>query len=210
MSPSTSVRRRRFRSLARAFSWHRRKLAVVAAILAVLTGVAAVNPEGPPTRRVVRATTQLTGGATIRAGDLELDDIAAAAAPAGAVGDLGPVVGAVLSGPVAEGQVITPLDLLADRSTLPAGRVIAPLRLADTDLAGLLRPGEIVDVMGADPQAAKAAVVASGVRVVTIPAVEGADTARNAGALVLVEVTLAEAAALARAAVSGTLTVLWR
>ena len=183
---------------------------MVAAILAVLTGVAAVNPEGPPTRRVVRATTQLAGGALIRAGDLEQDDIAAAAAPAGAVQDPAAVIGEVLAGPVAEGQVITPLDLLADRSTLPVGRVIAPLRLADTDLAGLLRPGEIVDVMGADAQVAKAAVVASGVRVVTIPAVESADTASNAGALVLVEVTVAEAAALARAAVSGTLTVLWR
>lgn len=206
-----SVRRRRFRSLARAFSWHRRKLAVVAAILAVLTGVAAVNPEGPPTRRVVRATSQLAGGTVIRAGDLELDDIAAAAVPDSAVRDLTDVVGAMLAGPVAEGQVITPLDLLRDRTTLPPGRVIAPLRLADTDLAALLRPGEIVDVVAADAQAARAAVVAAGVRVVTVPAVDSADpTAANAGALVLVEVTPAEAAALARAAVSGTLTVIWR
>lgn len=209
MSQSTSARRR-FRSLARAFSWHRRKLAVVAAVLAVLTGVAAVNPEGPPTRRVVRASSQLPGGAVIRAGDVELADIPSAATPVTAIGDRAEVIGSMLVGPVAEGQVITPLDLLTDRSTLPAGRVIAPLRLADIDLAGLLRPGEIVDVMSADAQAATAAVVASGVRVVTIPAAETADTGPRSGALVLVEVTTAEAAALARAAVTGTLTVLWR
>jgi len=209
VSQSTSARRR-VRSLARAFSWHRRKLAVVAAVLAVLTGVAAVNPEGPPTRRVVRASSQLPGGAVIRAGDVELTDIPSSATPVTAIGDPAEVIGSMLAGPVAEGQVITPLDLLADRSTLPAGRVIAPLRLADIDLAGLLRPGEIVDVMGADAQAGTAAVVASGVRVVTIPAAETADTGPRSGALVLVEVTPAEAAALARAAVSGTLTVLWR
>jgi pilus assembly protein CpaB len=209
VSQSTSARRR-FRSLARAFSWHRRKLAVVAAVLAVLTGVAAVNPEGPPTRRVVRASSQLPGGAVIRAGDVELADIPSAATPVTAIGDRAEVIGSMLVGPVAEGQVITPLDLLTDRSTLPAGRVIAPLRLADIDLAGLLRPGEIVDVMSADAQAATAAVVASGVRVVTIPAAETADTGPRSGALVLVEVTTAEAAALARAAVTGTLTVLWR
>ena len=159
---------------------------------------------------MVRATTQLAGGAVIRAGDLDVGEIAAADAPDSVVDDPADVIGAMLTGPVAKGQVITPLDLLADRTTLAAGRVVAPLRLADTDLAGLLRPGEIVDVMSADAQAGRAAVVATGVRVVTIPAVGSVEPATSAGALVLVEVTPAEAAALARAAVSGTLTVLWR
>jgi len=201
--------RRPLRALARAVSWHRRKLAVVAAIAAVLTGVSAVNPEGPPTLRVLRATSQLAGGAVVNSSDLEVTEVVRGAEPVGALSDPDEVIGRRLAAPVAEGQMFTALTLVSVRTALPGGRVVAPLRLADADLAGLLRPGEIVDVVMADSQSAKASVVASGVRVVTIPAVAEQDQAQS-GALVLVEVDSAQAAVLARAAVSGTLTVIWR
>lgn len=208
MSPMTG-RSHPFRSLARAFSWHRRKLAVVAAVAAVLTGVAAVNPEGPPTLRVVRATTQLAGGSVVRAGDLEVADIVAVDAPVGALSDPGSVIGQRLAASIAEGQVLTGLAMTADRGGRARGQVVAPLRIADADLAQLLRPGELVDVVAADAQSEKAAVVATGVRIVTVPA-GSSDQQAQTGALVLVEVDEAEATRIARAAISGTITVIWR
>ena len=182
---------------------------MVAAIAAVLTGVSAVNPEGPARLQVLRATSQLAGGAVINRTDLEVAEVVREDAPVGALSDPDEVIGRRLAAPVAEGQMFTGLTLVSVRTALPRGRVVAPLRLADADLAALLRPGEIVDVVLADSQSAKASVVATGVRVVTIPSVAEKDQAQS-GALVLVEVDPAQAAVLARAAVSGTLTVIWR
>ncbi len=190
-------------------SWHRRKLAVLAAAAAVLSGVAAVSPEGPPTLSVVRAATQLAGGVVLTAADVELVEVVAADAPEGAVSEPADVVGQRLAAPVAEGQVLTGLALISTRAAGAPGQVVAPLRLADADTVALLRPGEVVDVIAADQQTTKAAVVATRVRVVTIPAV-GEQDGSQAGALVLVEVSPEEATSLARAAVSGALTVIWR
>lgn len=209
MTQPSPPRRHPWRNLARAVSWHRRKLAVLAAVAAVLTGVAAVNPDGPPTLTVVRTRAQLAGGSVVGSGDVELAQVAVADAPAGAATDPAEVVGRRLAASVAEGQVLTGLALLSTRTSGVPGRVIAPLRLADSDIAALLRPGEIVDVVAADQQSTRAAVVASGVRVVTIPATPEQDSSQT-GALVLVEVNPDEATAIARAAVSGALTVIWR
>jgi Flp pilus assembly protein CpaB len=87
--------------------------------------------------------------------------------------------------------------------------VVTPLRLADADLAALLRPGDLVDVIAADDQSASPSTVATAVRVVTVPdPMDGAEA--SSGALVLLEVTPETARALAQAAVSASLTVIWR
>ncbi len=77
------ARRRPLRALARAASWHRRKLAVLAAIAAVLTGISAAAPEGPAMITVVKAKSQLPGGTVVSASDLVLDRVVAADAPKG-------------------------------------------------------------------------------------------------------------------------------
>ena len=46
--------------------------------------------------------------------------------------------------------MMTPLTAIAARTSVSPGHVIAPLRLADTALAALLRPGDVVDVIAAD------------------------------------------------------------
>jgi Flp pilus assembly protein CpaB len=89
---------------------------------------------------------------------------------------------------------------------------MAPLRLGDAGMAALLHPGDVVDVVAADAESAKATVVADGVRVITVPQARddpGTDP-ESGGALVLLDVDRATAAILARAAVSATLTVVWR
>jgi len=204
--------RRPLLSLGRAVSWHRRKLAVLAALAAVLTGLAGAAPDGPPTLSVVRATSELPGGTRIAGADLELAHVVAADAPRGALTDPAEAVGQLLAAPVVEGQIITPAALTTARAVTSRGRVVAPLRLADADLAALLRPGDHVDVIAADPQSAQADVVAHGVRVVTVPRADNPDDSSQAtaGTLILIEVDPGTARVLARAAVSATLTVIWR
>jgi Flp pilus assembly protein CpaB len=204
--------RRPLLSLGRAVSWHRRKLAVLAALATVLTGLAAAAPEGPPTLSVVRVTHEVPGGTRLAAADLELARVVADDAPRGALTELAGAVDHLLAAPVAEGQIITPAALTTARAGTSRGRVMAPLRLADADLVELLRPGDHVDVIAADPQSDQADVVARSVRVVTVPrASEPAQSSEAAaGRLILIEVDPETARVLARAGVSATLTVIWR
>ena len=153
---------------------------------------------------------QLPGGTVLSAADLQLRSVAAADAPRGARDGVDELVGRTLAAPAAEGQIVTDLALVAARSAVAAGHVVAPLRLADPGLVRLLRPGDLVDVIGADEQTSRASVVAPAVRVVTVPAVDQAAAPESSGGLVLVEVSPTAATALAQAAAAGSLSVTWR
>jgi pilus assembly protein CpaB len=198
-------------ALARAASWHRRKLAVVAAIAAVLTGISAAAPAGPVMITAVRARTQLAGGTVLSASDIGVDRVAAADVPDGVVTDPDDLVGKTLAAPVAANQMMTLLATTSSRSAVAADHVIAPLKLADSAQAALLQPGDVVDVVAADAEAEQAVVIAARARVVTVPEVPD-DRAGPApeGALVLVDVDAQTAAALAQAAASATLSIIWR
>jgi Flp pilus assembly protein CpaB len=160
---------------------------------------------------VVMARSQLPGGTVISASDLMLDRVAASDVPDGVLTDELALVGKTLAAPVAENQMMTSLITTAARTSVSPGHVIAPLRLADTGLATLLRPGDVVDVIAADAQAEQAAVVAAGARVVTIPELpdEGVGPAPE-GVLVLIDVDSRTASVVAHAAASATLSIIWR
>jgi Flp pilus assembly protein CpaB len=177
----------------------------------VLTGISAAAPEGPATITVVKAKSQLPGGTVVSGSDLVLDRVAASDVPEGVVTDPHALIGKTLAVPVAENQMMTPLTAIAARTSVLPGHVIAPLRLADTALATLLRPGDVVDVIAADTQAEQAVVVAAGARVVTIPEPpdEGPGPGPD-GALVLIDVDIQTASAVAQAAASATLSIMWR
>ena len=200
MSPPRR-RRRLLRDLRRAVSWHRRKLAVVATIAAVLSAVSAAAPSGPPTVRVVRATAELPSGALVGAQDVSVAEVAEDSLPRGALADPELVIGHRVLGPVAEGQVLTRLHLLAGQVGVAAGEVVSPLRIADPEVASLLHPGSVIDVIAADLEGAAATVVAREVEVLAIPPPQSG-TANGAaeGALVLVEVDDKTAILLAQAA----------
>lgn len=86
------------------------------------------------------------------------------------------------------------------------GRVAAPVRIGDAGAVGLLRIGDLVDVVAADPQGRReAAVVAVGAPVVALP--RASDTALASGGLVVLAVTEETARALAAASVSAYLSV---
>ncbi|WP_152361340.1 SAF domain-containing protein [Microlunatus speluncae] len=199
------------RSLIRAVSWHRRKLAVIAAVLAVLTGINAAAPRAPDTVTVLRAVEFLPGGGPVAATQVRLEAVVAEAVPEDALTDPAQAVGRILAAPVPKGQVLTGSDLVGDR-TLRPGRVLAPVRLADSGLAAVLRPGDVIDIVAADGQGGPAGTVARGVRLVTIPGADGS-TGRSdsaAGVLVLVEVDDETALGLARAGSTSALSVIWR
>jgi pilus assembly protein CpaB len=185
---------------------------VLAAIAAVLTGISAAAPEGPAMITVVKAKSQLPGGAVISASDLTLDRVVVSDVPEGVVTNPNDLVGKRLAAPVAENQMMTPLTTTAAQTSVPPGHVIAPLRLADPALTALLRPGDVVDVVAADPQAEQAAtVIATNARVVTVPDVPDDRAGPGSdGGLVLIDVDSRTAALVAQAAASATLSVLWR
>jgi pilus assembly protein CpaB len=188
---------------------------VVAAVATVLTGVSAALPEEPPMTEVVSSATRLEGGAVLTAPDLTTVRLPPEAVPDGAVTDEGEALGRRVTAPVARGRVLTELDLVSTAGSVRAGRVVAPLRLTDGDLAGLLSVGDPVDVVAADPEAPAARIVARNVRVVGLPPPPGETGIGGSGgavggALVLVDVDPATATALAQAAVTSTLSVVLR
>ena len=197
------------RNLARAASWHRRKLAVLAAVATVLTGLAAAAPPAPSTTTVVRARAALAGGVVLAADDLEVVDLPRADLPDRTVGDVADLVGRRLAGPVSRHQVLTTPALVNADSALQVGHVLAPVRLTDADVVALLQPGDLVDVVSADADTGRTATVARSVRVATVPAPRSDDAGATTGALVVLDVVLSDAEPLARAVATGSVTVIW-
>ena len=184
---------------------------MLAAVAAVLTGVSAAAPEGPAMISVVKARSQLPAGTVLSTSDLVRDQVVASDVPEGVLTDPLTLVGKTLAAPVAEDQMMTPLATTDPRTSVPHGHVIAPLRLADTALVALVRPGDLVDVIAADAQAGQAAVVAAGARVVTVPQVPEEELGPGSdGALVLIDVDARTASVVAQAAASATLSIIWR
>jgi Flp pilus assembly protein CpaB len=191
----------------RALRRHRRKLALLATLAAVLTGLTALAPPRPATESVVTAARLLAAGSTITAGDLGRTALPAQAIPDGAVTDPTALIGRKVAGPVPAKQVLTTSSLLRNRS---AGRtVVAPLPLADDRISGLLEAGDVVDVLAAETESGETRVVASAVRVVT-GAIGENETTAETGGLVLVEVSPDTAAQLAGAASTSVLSIVWR
>ena len=184
---------------------------MLAAFAAVLTGVSAAAPEGPAMISVVKARSRLPAGTVLSTSDLVRDRVAASDVPEGVLTDPLTLVGKTLVAAVAENQMMTPLVTADARTSVPQGHVIAPLRLADTALVALLRPGDLIDVIAADAQAGQAAVVAAGARVITVPQVpdEGVGPGPD-GALVLIDVDAHTASVVAHATASATLSIIWR
>jgi pilus assembly protein CpaB len=202
-------RRSPLRDLARATSWHRRKLAVLAAVATVLTGLAAVAPPAPPTTAVVRARATLSGGVLLTVDDLEVVDLPTDGLPDGPVHDPADLVGHRLAGPVPRHQVLTSTALATDARAAASGRTLAPVRLADADVAVLLQPGDLVDVIASAADGGATGTVARRVRVVTVPVRDPDEQGTATGALVVLDVADADVEALAGAAATGGLTVVW-
>ena len=100
---------------------------------------------------------------------------------------------------------------IASGDPLEAGLVAAPVRLADAEVARLLAPGSIVDVLAADGEG-RAHVVADAVEVLSVPPSEhhAFSSTDFGGALLLLAVTPSQATGLAAMAAVGPLSVVLR
>jgi Flp pilus assembly protein CpaB len=179
----------------------------VAAALAALVGLQAMAPPQTPVRGVLTASRDLPGGAVVDRADLTWSDFTPDTVPEGAVASVEAAMGRTTTGPVRAGEAITDVRLVSG-SLLDGypGRVAAPVRIGDAGAVGLLRIGDRVDVIAADPQGAtEAVVVAAGAPVVALP--KAGDTALASGGLVVLAVTEETARTLASAAVARYLSV---
>jgi pilus assembly protein CpaB len=194
--------------------WRRVALArrVAAAVLASTALVLALAPAssggGVP---VVLAARDLGSGSTVTAADLRLATWPADLVPAGALSAAEAAEGRVLAGAARAGEPVTDVRLagpeLAARLTGWPDSAAVPLRLADPDVAALLRPGRRVDVVVAGPEAG-GVVLAADVAVLAV--LVSGDRPAGAGPLVLVAMPRALATRVAAASLADQVAVTLR
>lgn len=184
---------------------------------ATTAGITAVSPADPPSTRVVVAGHRLDGGAKVKTADVTTQQVAADTLPDDALTDPASVVGRTLVAPVSKKGILTKVHVLGKSPVTGSGKVIAPVRIADSAVVKLLHVGDRVDVLASDPESKKSAtVVARHARVATIPASDDSGSGIGVAArgnsqkatLLLMEVSSAEATTLANAASSSQLSVL--
>jgi Flp pilus assembly protein CpaB len=206
--PTPRRRERARRTVRRVVLSRRRSLAAICAAGAVLAGLHTLRPPPGPTVTVEVATHDLSSGAVLTEGDLEPRTYPARLAP---VGSAAAAVGRTLASPVRAGEPVTDVRLVAP--TLLAGypgRVALPVRIADAAAVGLLRTGDRVDLVAADPRRGTASYVAVGVPVLAIPAPDSARVTSGAalsGRLVVVAAAPSDVDRIAGAAATDLLAV---
>lgn len=182
---------------------------VAAGLLVVLAAASALRPDPAGTYvGVLVAATDLRPGATVNADDVRLQKRSAATLPDGALTNPDDLVGSTPAGAARRGEILTDARVLGSRLTgLSAGpdaRVV-PLHLADAAVLDVIRPGDVVDVLGA-PAAdagARPRMLAVAAVVVLVSAATGHDDDR----VVLVALPAAAATAVAGASLVHTVTL---
>jgi Flp pilus assembly protein CpaB len=130
---------------------------VAAGALVVLAAIAGLRPDPAQERTgIVVAARDLAPGIELGPADVRVETRTATTVPDGAQTDLARVVGATLAGPARRGEALTDVRLLgprlAESAAGPNARIV-PLHLDDTALLDLIRPGDVVDVLGAGTDA---------------------------------------------------------
>jgi Flp pilus assembly protein CpaB len=199
------------RSVRRMLLSRRRPLAAIFAAVAVLGVVHAVQPASPSTVAVTVAAHDLASGTVLGSDDLTVRRFPTGDVPGGAsVGG----VGRTLAAPMRAGEPLTDVRLVSP--TLVAAypdRVAMPVRIADADAVGLLRVGDHVDLLAADPHGGRASYVALNVPVLALPkpsAPSGGSGATLPGRLVVVAAAPSEVTSIVGAAATDLLSVVLR
>lgn len=185
----------------------RRLLSALCAVAAVLAVVRAVTPPPPETVTVIAAARDLPSGTVLAADDLLRLTLPDSAVPDGAVAS-SDAVGRTVAAPVRRGEPLTDARLVGPGLLAGyPGLVAVPVRVPDAGAVALLRVGDRIDLVVADPAGGRSGRVADDVPVVALPAASdsaGAGlTAGQGGRLVVVAAPEAEAAEIAESAVRG-------
>ncbi|MBY6677557.1 flagella basal body P-ring formation protein FlgA [Rhodococcus sp. BP-332] len=187
---------------------------IVAAALVGLAVVSAYRTDPSRTEvPVVVTATDVAPGTSLTAADVTLTRVDLSLLADGTLRSVDDAVGRTVAGPVRSGEALTDVRLLGPRlasATLPSGDArIVPIRLADPELAQLLRAGDVVDVVRAAPDdTSPSGVIAESATVVMVSA-PGSGVSRR-DQLVLVALRADDASAVAAASLSDALTVLLR
>ncbi|GAB3761087.1 Flp pilus assembly protein CpaB [Nocardioides ginsengisegetis] len=180
----------------------RRLLAAALTAVAVGSGVHAVVAPPPPRITVLVAARDLPAGSVLARADLAEASYAPGTVPDGLAAD---AAGRVLAAPLRRGEPVTDVRLVGPALTdgYP-GLTAVPVRFPDAGAVALLRVGDRVDVVAADPQGAGATTVAADAPVLAIPAADRSEGTQ--GRLVVLGVPDGDVERLADAAVRFFLT----
>ena len=185
----------------------------VAAGLVLMAGALALR--GDPGRHsvdVVVASQDLPPGHVLTIEDVRTAPIPSAVVASGASSEVGAVTGRSLAGAVRAGEQLTDVRVVgASLAAAATGRrdaVAVPVRLTDPEVAGLLRPGDTVDVLALGKQAGQVDVVAQDATVLTVAT--GDAPRGSAGRLVVLGVVADAAPAVAAASLESVVTVTLR
>lgn len=197
--------------LVRTLRWHRRTFAAFLAAVAVYASLQALAARDG-TVAVVTAVNPISGGQKIDAADVAVTALPGDAVPEGAIGDPAEVIGRIAIAALPRRAVLTPDDLVTGGRLVSPGRVALPVSLGQSAAVELVKVGDTIDILGSDPAGESVAVVASGVRVVAMPATDSggmlADTSGER--VVLVEVSPAQAAEITASAALAALSISFR
>ncbi|NLE79405.1 MAG: flagellar biosynthesis protein FlgA [Rhodococcus sp.] len=194
---------------------HARRIA--AAVLALAAVVIAFRGDpGSDHVSVVVAARDLQPGMVLTAQDLEIVEREAHSIPEGTQAITSSVVGRTLAGPTRAGEPLTDVRLLgprlADAATGIEDARIVPLRLADPRVAGLLREGDLVDVLTIAPETSPgddknpgAAIIAAGAVVVLVTTPE--NDRNQAERIAMIALPRDEATRVAAASLTDAITV---
>ena len=196
------------RPVRRAVLARRRLLAALLAAVAVATGLHAAAATPPAEQSVVVAARDLPSGTVLGVDDVRRVGFVADSVPSGAVAE---PEGRTLAAPLRAGEPVTDVRLVGPAITdgYP-GLVAVPIRLPDAGMAGLLRVGDRIDLVAADPQGGEATVVAADVPVLALPDAPTEQSAAGLpGRLVVIGAEPASVTGIADAAVRAFLTYVY-
>jgi len=204
-APGRNEWRQRRVALARTLVRRRRLITAVLLVIVAVDLGGALRPGRAAEASVVVVTHDLAAGHPIVRSDLAVRAVGAATLPDGTLTRVDEAVGTTLNASVRRGEILTDVRLsggVGDR--LAAGEVAAPVRLADGGLGSVLEVGQRVDIVATSPEGSSRT-VASGVRVISVPATEAIDP--MSGVLVVFAVPTAVAADVVGAGQHGALSV---
>ncbi len=191
-----------FSTLRSAVSWHRRKIAAFAAIIAVLAAGAVIRADSQ-TVTVLALSREVDGGAALSSADITTLEVPSNMVPEDHLTTL--PHDATLASTMTARSILTEASLASTELRSRPGHAIVPFQLPDPALAPLMTVGTTVDIFGSEGPVVKGARV--------MGALSQSDETGLLGGLssepqaVLLEVRASDAAALAAARHTSGLTV---
>jgi Flp pilus assembly protein CpaB len=190
----------------RAVLRRRRLLAALLTGVAVVAALRVTAPPPEPTVRVLVAARDLAAGARVTDADLTTIEFRPGSEPDGLVEE---PAGRILATSLRRGEPVTDVRLLGPSLTEGhPGMVATPVRIPDAAMASLLRAGDRVDVLAADPQGGPTTELAASAMVLALPAqVDDAAADALPGRLVVLGLAAGDVSEVAGASVTHYLTV---